>query len=276
MIQPRFVTGANPTSRRQCDQWLGEAVINWWDVVIAWRSKRFRPHPYPAGPIFWGSWTPTLRQALVPIILFVAASVAACANTGNRPSAASAPASRGVGDEKPSDAAPADQYVIGSGDSLSVFVYHNADLSEPAVSVRPDGRISVPLIEDITAAGKTPTQLARDIEVRLQKYIHDPNVTVIVRSFVGPFDRQIKVIGEATDPAAIPYREHMMLLDVMIATRGLTKYAAGNRAEIIRRGTDGKHVSIRVRLDNLIKDGDISQNIEMQPGDTLIIPQSWF
>jgi polysaccharide biosynthesis/export protein len=226
--------------------------------------------------MFCGNSEPTLRQALILIVLFGAASVVGCANTGNRPSAATTLGPRSVGNEKPNDPAPADQYVIGSGDSLSVFVYRNADLSEPAVSVRPDGRISVPLIEDITAAGKTPTQLARDIEARLQKYIQDPNVTVIIRSFVGPFDRQIKVIGEATDPAAIPYREHMTLLDVMIATRGLTKYAAGNRAEIIRLGTGGKQVSIRVHLDDLIKDGDINQNIEMQPGDTLIIPQSWF
>jgi polysaccharide biosynthesis/export protein len=144
------------------------------------------------------------------------------------------------------------------------------------VSVRPDGRISVPLIEDIMAAGKTPTTLARDIEDRLKKYIQDPNVTVIVRSFVGPMERQIKVIGEATEPAAIPYRDHMTLLDVMIATKGLTKYAAGNRAELVRRDGDGKQASIRVRLNDLIKDGDIRQNIEMQPGDTLIIPQSWF
>ena len=111
--------------------------------------------------------------------------------------------------------------------------------------MRPDGRISVPLIEDITAAGKTPTQLAREIEDRLKKYIQDPNVTVIVRSFVGPFDRQIRVIGEATEPAAIPYRDHMTLLDVMIATKGLTKYAAGNRAEIVRRDPDGKQTAIR-------------------------------
>ncbi|MEJ0015022.1 MAG: XrtA/PEP-CTERM system exopolysaccharide export protein [Acetobacteraceae bacterium] len=177
---------------------------------------------------------------------------------------------------KPGDTIPMDQYVIGSGDTLSVFVYRNADLSEGGVSVRPDGRISVPLIEDIMASGKTPTQLAREIEERLKKYIHDPNVTVIVRSFIGPFDRQIKVIGEATEPAAIPYRDHMTLLDVMIATKGLTKFAAGNRAEIVRRDVDGKQAAIRVRLNDLIKEGDISQNIEMQPGDTLIIPQTWF
>ncbi len=121
------------------------------------------------------------------------------------------------------------------------------------MSVRPDGRISVPLIEDITAAGETPTQLARDIEQRLKKYVQDPNVTVIVRSFIGPSDRQIRVIGEATDPAAIhARREHMTLLDVMIATKGLTKYAAGNRAEIIRLEPDGKaRDHIRVRLNDL-------------------------
>jgi len=126
------------------------------------------------------------------------------------------------------------------------------------------------------AAPRTPTQLARNIEQRLKQYVQDPNVTVIVRSFIGPSDRQVKVIGEATDPSAIPYREHMTLLDVMIATKGLTKYAAGNRAEIIRLEPDGKQATIKVRLSDLIKDGDISQNIEMEPGDTLIIPQTWF
>jgi polysaccharide biosynthesis/export protein len=179
---------------------------------------------------------------------------------------------------KPGATTPMGQYVVGSGDTHRVFVYRNAAaaLSEPGLSVRPDGRISVPLIENITAAGKTPTQLAREIEKRLKKYIEAPSVTVIVRSFIGPFDRQIRVIGEATEPAAIPYRDHMTLLDVLIATKGLTKYAAGNRAEIIRRDTDGKQTAIRVRLSDLIKDGDIDQNIEMQPGDTLIILQSWF
>ena len=169
-----------------------------------------------------------------------------------------------------------DEYVIGAGDQLSVFVYRNPDLSEGGVAVRPDGRISTPLIEDITAAGKTPKQLARELELRLAKFIQDPNVTVIVRGFVGPPDRQVRVIGEATDPMAIPYRDHMTLLDVMIATKGLTKYASGNRAVIVRTDPDGKRRSIRVRLADLIKDGDISQNIEMTPGDTLIIPQSWF
>lgn len=205
----------------------------------------------------------------------LALSAVACASGGGPP-IVPATAARSPDNMKAGDTPPIDQYVIGSGDTLSVFVYRNPDLSESGVAVRPDGRISVPLIEDITAAGKTPTRLARDIEERLKKYVQDPNVTVIVRSFVGPFDRQIKVIGEATEPAAIPYRDHMTLLDVMIATKGLTKYAAGNRAEVVRRDLDGKPMAIRVRLSDLIKDGDISQNIEMQPGDTLIIPQTWF
>lgn len=174
------------------------------------------------------------------------------------------------------DAKAPDDYIIGSGDQLSIFVYRNADLSEGGVAVRPDGRISTPLIEDIVAAGKTPTQLAREIEQRLTKYIQDPNVTVIVRGFIGPPDRQVRVIGEASDPVAIPYRDHMTLLDVMIATKGLTKYAAGNRAVIVRLDPDGKRQTIKVRLSDLLKDGDIGQNIEMSPGDTLIVPQSWF
>lgn len=169
-----------------------------------------------------------------------------------------------------------DEYVIGSGDNLSVFVYHAPELSEPDVPVRPDGRISVPLIQDIQASGKTPAELAQALDRRLQQYVRDPNVTVIVRSFVGPLDRQIKVIGEAADPEAIPYRDHMTVLDVMIATKGLTRFAAGNRAVIVRHPAPGRQRLIHVRLGDLIKDGDISQNVAMQPGDTLIIPQSWF
>ena len=213
-----------------------------------------------------------------PIIaVFVAGLYTAGCSPSRAPTASAAGATATVGAEhNPSDSIAKDQYVIGSGDTLSVFVYRNPDLSEGGVAVRPDGRISVPLIEDIMAAGKTPSQLGREVEERLKKYVQDPIVTVIVRSFIGPFDRQIRVIGEATEPSAIPYRDHMTVLDVMIATKGLTKYASGNRAEIVRRDADGKQETIRVRLNDLIKDGDISENIEMQPGDTLIIQQSWF
>lgn len=178
--------------------------------------------------------------------------------------------------DTPSAVADNATYVIGPGDTLSIFVYRSPELSVSDLPVRPDGRISVPLIEDLVAAGKTPTQLAREVEARLKKYVKEPSVTIIVRGFVGPLDRQVKVIGEATEPVAIPYRDHMTLLDVMIATRGLTKFAAGNSAVIVRRTPDGRQATIKVRLNDLVKDGDISQNVEMAPGDTLIIPQTWF
>lgn len=172
-------------------------------------------------------------------------------------------------------AAESQMYVIGPGDNLRVFVYQAPDLSG-SVAVRPDGRISVPLVGDVVATGKNPTQLARELETALAKYVRAPTVTVIVNSFVGPLDRQIRVIGEAAQPRALPYREGMTTLDVLIESGGLTKFAAGNRAIINRRGPDGANQQIRVRLSDLIKDGDISANVVMQPGDTLIIPQSWF
>ncbi len=173
----------------------------------------------------------------------------------------------------PSAAAP--DYVIGPGDALNIFVYRAPELSAN-LPVRPDGRLSLPLVPDIEAAGKTPTQLARDIEHRLKEYVREPNVTVMVTSFVGPTDRQVRVVGEAAQPKAIPYREGMTVLDVMIQAGGLTRYAAGTRAEIVRRGPDGQQQVIRVRLASLLRDGDIKQDVQMEPGDTLIIPQGWF
>lgn len=166
-------------------------------------------------------------------------------------------------------------YLIGPGDQLSIFVYQSPQLSVPGLSVRPDGRISMPLIPDIIAAGKTPTQLSKDIEGKLKQYVKEPNVSVIVSGFVGPLDRQIRVIGEATEPLALPYRDQMTVLDVMIQTKGLTRFAAGNSAVIVRT-VDGHRQTIKVRLSDLLKDGDINQNVPMYPGDTLIIPQSWF
>jgi polysaccharide export outer membrane protein len=172
-----------------------------------------------------------------------------------------------------------EEYVIGPGDQLGIFVYDSPQLSSD-VPVRPDGRISTPLVQTIVAAGKTPTALGHEMEERLKEFIKDPRVTIIVRGFVGPLDRQIRVIGEAADPLALPYREHLTVLDVMIASKGLTRYAAGNRAVIERRTPDkdghDKLETIHVRLSDLMKDGDISQNVELEPGDTLIIPQSWF
>ena len=165
-------------------------------------------------------------------------------------------------------------YVIGPGDSMGIYVFRNPELSTGAV-VRPDGRISLPLVPDLIASGKTPAELGKDIEARLKEYVKEPMVSVIVSGFNGPPSRQIRVVGEATDPISIPYRDQMTLLDLMIATRGLTRYAAGNRAVIIRRYGGPRQV-IRVRLSDLVRDGDIDQNIYMAPGDTLIIPQSYF
>lgn len=174
---------------------------------------------------------------------------------------------------------PTAEYIIGPGDQLGIFVYDSPQLSAD-VPVRPDGRISTPLIQTIVAAGKTPTELGQEMEDKLKEFIKDPRVTIIVRGFVGPLDRQIRVIGEAADPLSLPYREHITVLDVMIASKGLTRYAAGNRSVIVRRVRDKSghetQQTIHVRLSDLMKDGDISQNVELQPGDTLIIPQTWF
>ena len=218
--------------------------------------------------------TSTYRLACVAAL----ALLAGCADA-SRPGPA-APAANPAAANPASPAAPAGQegdagaYVIGPGDQLRVFVYDAPQLSTD-VPVRPDGRISTPLVPEIVAAGKTPRQLSQDLTERLKEFIKEPNVTVIVSSFVGPLNRQIRVIGEAAEPQAIPYRDHITVLDVMIMTKGLTRYAAGNRAVIVRRNGD-RQENIHVRLSDLLKDGDIDQNVELQPGDTLIIPQSWF
>jgi len=170
--------------------------------------------------------------------------------------------------------APSPDYVIGPLDNLTIFVRRNPELSQ-SIPVRPDGRVSVPLIEDLQAAGKTPTQLARDIEAQLKKFIQDPIVTVIVTAFVGPYSRQVRVVGEAAHPQSIPYRENMTLLDVMIEVGGLTQFAAGNRATLVRN-VNGQQTEYRVRIDDLIKDGDAKANVQMLPGDVLIVPQSWY
>lgn len=171
------------------------------------------------------------------------------------------------------EGAPAD-YLIGPGDSIQVFVWRNPDLST-GVRVRPDGRISVPLIEDLSVTNKSPTSVAREIETLLAEYVHDPKVTVIMQDFVGPFDRQIRVVGEAARPQAIPFRRGMTVLDVLIASGGLTEFAAGNRALIVRTEETGRR-HYRVRLNDLMDDGDMSANVRMAPGDVLLIPQSWF
>ncbi len=165
-------------------------------------------------------------------------------------------------------------YLIGPGDDIDIIVWRNPEVSM-LVQVRPDGKITTPLVEDLEASGKTSTQLARDIEEGLSKYIQQPVVTVIVKRFVGPYSEQIRVVGEASEPQALPYREKMTLLDVMIAVGGLTDFADGNRARIIRK-TDGEEKEYGVRLGDLVRDGDVSANVTMRQGDVLVIPESYF
>lgn len=166
------------------------------------------------------------------------------------------------------------KYIIGPGDQLNVFVWGDKELSTQVV-VRPDGLISTPLVEDLQASGKTPTELARSLERKLSKYIKNPTVTISISSFFGQYNDQVRVVGQATKPRAIPFREGMTLLDVVIAVGGLTEFAAGNKASIVRK-IDGKTEQFRVKLDDLIRDGDIRANAKMLPGDVLIIPESWF
>jgi polysaccharide export outer membrane protein len=165
-------------------------------------------------------------------------------------------------------------YLIGAGDSVNIQVWRNPEVSL-TVTVRPDGKITTPLVEDLLASGKTSTELARDIEKVLGKYIQQPVVTVIVVGFVGPYSEQIRVIGEAGKPQGLPYRQGMSLMDLLIAVGGITDFAAGNKASIIRV-KDGKQLKIGVRLNDLLKNGDMAANIPMQPGDVLVIPESFF
>jgi polysaccharide export outer membrane protein len=165
------------------------------------------------------------------------------------------------------------RYVIGPLDTVNVIVWRNPELSM-AVPVRPDGRISTPLVEDTPALGRNPTELARDLEVALGKFIRDPVVTVIVTSFVGPSNEQIRIVGEAAKPQAVAFRQNMTLLDVIIVVGGLTDFADGNNAVLVRGSEQNKQYN--VRLGDLVRRGDISANVDVKPGDVLIIPQGWF
>ncbi|MDR0775271.1 MAG: polysaccharide export protein [Azonexus sp.] len=206
----------------------------------------------------------TLRSAPANLFILLATAMAVALLSGCASSLPPAPQS----------AASAEyNYKIGPGDNLNIVVWRNPELSM-SVPVRPDGKISAPLIDDLDAMGKDSTSLARDIEKELAKFIRDPVVTVIVTSFVGPYSEQIRVIGEAARPQILAYKQKMTLLDVMIAVGGITDFADGNRATILRAGDTNAQYS--VRLKDLVKGGDVSANVEMQPGDVLIIPQSWF
>lgn len=165
-------------------------------------------------------------------------------------------------------------YRIGPGDNVRIFVWRNAELSN-SVPVRPDGKITTPLVEDLQAAGKTPTELARDVEEVLSTYVKAPVVTIIVTGFSGPFSDQIRVLGEASQPRALNYQEDMTLLDLMIQVGGLTAFADGNNAVLVRQEEGGEKQYV-VRLEDLIKRGDIKANAKILPGDVLIIPEALF
>ena len=199
------------------------------------------------------------------IMLAIVAALTSCASGRRIYTAAAIPESA---------SSQSTAYAIGPGDSLHIFVWDHADLST-GVQVRPDGKISTPLVEDLQAAGKTPTQLARDIEGVLSEYVRTPVVTVIMQEFVGEGAQQIRVVGQAVAPSALQYKQGMTVLDVMIAVGGLSEYAAGNKAKVVRKTADGE-IEIRVRLGDLLNDGDIRQNINMMPGDILVIPQTFF
>lgn len=162
-------------------------------------------------------------------------------------------------------------YRLGAGDVLDVFVWRNPDVSVTAVPVRPDGRLTIPLVENIEALGKTPEELARAIEKELYSYIRAPRVTVTVKDFVGELSQQVRVVGGAVQPASLPYREGMRVVDLIIMVGGLSEFAAGNKSVILRQG-----VEIPVYLEDILSDGDFESNITMLPGDTLVIPLAWF
>jgi polysaccharide export outer membrane protein len=206
----------------------------------------------------WSVLVRLLVRGLVPAL--AAAVVAGCATTELPPAPVSA-------------ASPDYNYIIGAGDSVNIVVWRNPELSM-SVPVRPDGKLAAPLIEDLVAQGKDPTTLAREIEKHLSKFVRDPIVTVIVGGFVGPYSEQIRVVGEAAKPQALPYKQKMTLLDVMIVVGGITDFADGNKAVLLRTSEGNKQYSVRLR--DLLKRGDFSANVEVKPGDVLIVPQSWF
>ena len=175
----------------------------------------------------------------------------------------------------PNTTNPSDyQYLIGPGDSLDIFVWRNPEVST-AVTVRPDGMINAPLVEDLNVSAKTPTQVARDIEKALSTYIKNPIVTVTVGKFVGPYREQVRVIGEASEPQGLPYSEDMTLLDLIISVGGLTEFADGNKA-VLARIVNGEQKQYTVRIEDLLQDGDLSANVDILPGDVIIIPEAWF
>lgn len=203
---------------------------------------------------------------------FMAVAMSLILMAGNVSLAADVP-SQAAGADAPAESRVAENYVIGPGDTLQVFVWRNPELTT-TIPVRPDGKISTPLVEDMTAVGKTPSQLARDIEGVLGEYVRSPQVNVIVTQPASVFS-QIKVIGQVTRPQSIAYRDGLTVLDAVLAVGGLGPFAAGNRSKIVRTD-NGKTKEIKVKIASLVNDGDMSQNLRLQPGDVIVIPESRF
>jgi polysaccharide export outer membrane protein len=212
----------------------------------------------------FANWTKGVAPGVMAAVL-----VSGCSGVGNRPEL---PPAQFVAARE----GPGEEYVIGPLDSLQIFVWRNPELSAK-VQVRPDGRITTPLIADMPAVGKTPSMLADDMKIALGEYIKDPIVSVIVENFSGTFSQQIRVVGATEKPASLPYRANMTLLDAMIAVGGMSEFAAGNRARLVRfdRNT-GKQTEFGLRINSLLKNGDTSANVRLAPGDVIIIPQSAF
>jgi polysaccharide export outer membrane protein len=209
----------------------------------------------------------TNKIALFNLIFLMIFVVSGCAgNNAKLPSASTYPSLTTSVDDY--------QYLIGPGDTVSIFVWRNPDISGSFI-VRPDGKVTTSLVEDVPVSGKTPTMLAREVEEQLSKYINNPRVTVSVNGFNGPLSEQVRVIGEATNPRAINYVEKMTLLDLMIQVGGLTNFASGNKAKLVRT-ISGVQQTFGLKIDDLIKEGNIKENVDILPGDIIIIPEAWF
>ena len=203
-----------------------------------------------------------MHRQLTAIMMLALSALTACGTVSAQEPAAAPPVN-----------ADANEYIIGPGDTLQVFVWRNPELTT-SVPVRPDGKISTPLVEDMIAVGKTPSQLARDIEAVLAEYIRQPQVNIIVSTAVSTFS-QVKVIGQVTNPQAIPYREGMTVMDAVLAVGGLGPYAAGNRTKLVR-SEGGAQKERRIKLSDLLNKGDLSQNLSLRPGDVIVVPESRF
>ncbi|MDQ4419642.1 polysaccharide export protein [Sphingobium sp. DEHP117] len=213
-----------------------------------------------------GGWT-----RLITGLVACGTVLGGCSGSGASTSAQLPPASF-VGTQE----GPGEEYIIGPLDELTIFVWRNPELGAK-VQVRPDGRITTPLIADMPAVGKTPKMLSEDIKLALTQYIQNPLVSVIVNNFSGTYSQQIRIVGATEKPASIPYRANMTLLDAMIAVGGLSEYAAGNRARLVRYDKEtGKQKEYKVRINDLIKQGDTKANVQLSPGDVIIIPESMF